>query len=421
MSFVPTERARALSTDKRKAEIIIVGAGAVGLLTALKLGRAGIDTIVLEAYNDILRAPRAIAYMPVVVKELQKLGIYDRLKAIGEVNNRGVTWRSQAGEEYAYFDPEQERLTLGQDKVALAVLGVLKEECPTVQVIFGQRGVGLEQETGAVRVMTTGDEEDHIWEAKFVLGCDGANSSVRRMSMIPFEGFTWKNFRFTAVDVDYDFVGHCGFPQANMVVDPEEWAVIAKTGNGNIWRVCYGERPELSLDKKEMNDRAHGRIMGFLKPMNKDGIFDYKITRLSPYWAHQRCATTYRKGNVLLAGDAAHSNNPVGGLGLTGGILDAVVFGNALIRHLRGGEPDEIITKAAEARRSTWLSFINPTSQTNFRRLFSVEDADASEREAFFKKLNQADEQFLAAARSHTNLLPDDFEPVETKILHAHI
>ncbi|EXJ66226.1 uncharacterized protein A1O5_10842 [Cladophialophora psammophila CBS 110553] len=421
MSFVVSERSLTLSTDSRKAEVIIVGAGAVGLLTALKLGRAGIDTIVLEAHNDILRAPRAIAYMPVVVKELRKLGIYDKLKALGEANNRGVTWRRQSGEVYAYFDPQEERLTLGQDRVALAVLEVLKEECPSVQVVFGQRCVGLGPEGGVTKVMTTGDEEDHIWEAKFVVGCDGANSAIRRMCMIPFEGFTWRNFRFTAADVDYDFVGHCGFPQANFVVDPEQWAVIAKTGNGNIWRVCYGERPELSIDKKEMLERAHDRIMGWLKPMNKDCVFDYKITRLSPYWAHQRCAETYRKGNVLLAGDAAHSNNPVGGLGLTSGILDAVVIGNALIRHLRRGESDEIITKATEARRSTWLNFTNPVSQANFRRLFSVEDRDDSEREAFFQKLKQGDEQFLAEARSHSNLLPDAFEPAEPVLLQAHI
>lgn len=59
--------------------------------------------------------------------------------------------------------------------------------------------------------------------------------------MIPFEGFTWRNFRFTAADVEYDFVEHCGLPMANSIVDPENWAVIAKTGRENIWRVCYGK------------------------------------------------------------------------------------------------------------------------------------------------------------------------------------
>lgn len=82
--------------------------------------------------------------------------------------------------------------------------------------------------------------DEYLFEAKFLVGCDGANSTTRRMSMIPFEGFTWRNFRFVASDVQYDFVEHCGFGLANFIVDPDHWAVIAKTGKENIWRVCYG-------------------------------------------------------------------------------------------------------------------------------------------------------------------------------------
>lgn len=171
-----------------------------------------------------------------------------------------------------------------------------------------------------------------------------------------------------------------------------------------------GERPDLPADPKSVNERARGRIDGFIKPINKDGNCDYRLTRLSPYWAHQRCAQTYRKGNVLLAGDAAHSNNPIGGLGLTGGILDAVVVGNALTRHLRGGEPDSIVTEAVESRRKTWLGFVNPVSQGNFRRLFATDEAEVADREAFFEQLSTRDEQLLASMESFTNLLPDNFE-----------
>ena len=82
--------------------------------------------------------------------------------------------------------------------------------------------------------------EDYLFKARFLIGCDGANSAVRRMSLIGFTGFTWENFRFTAADVQYDFQKHCGLPIANFVVDAEDWAVIAKTGKEKVWRVCYG-------------------------------------------------------------------------------------------------------------------------------------------------------------------------------------
>lgn len=108
-----------------------------------------------------------------------------------------------------------------------------------------------------------------------------------------------------------------------------------------------GEQPETSPDEESIYERAQSRISSFIKASNKDGNFDYSVKRLKPYWAHQKCAKVFRQGNLLLAGDAAHSNNPIGGLGLTSGILDAVVVGNVLARHLKNGEPDELITKGS--------------------------------------------------------------------------
>lgn len=82
--------------------------------------------------------------------------------------------------------------------------------------------------------------DEYFLESKFIDGCDGANSTTRRMSFIPFEGFPWTNFRFVATDVEYDFAEHCGFSLVNYIVDPENWALISKTGKEIIWRVCYG-------------------------------------------------------------------------------------------------------------------------------------------------------------------------------------
>lgn len=96
--------------------------------------------------------------MPVVIRELRKVGILDRLEAIGIFNTRGITWRKYSGEELAVLLPTDPALTLGQDRFATAVLETLREECPTVTVVFGQRCVGIEQGDGHVRVMTTGDE-----------------------------------------------------------------------------------------------------------------------------------------------------------------------------------------------------------------------------------------------------------------------
>lgn len=102
-----------------------------------------------------------------------------------------------------------------------------------------------------------------------------------------------------------------------------------------------GEKTDTSTDEEDV-PRAQLRISHFIKPSNKDGNFDYNILRAKPYWTQQKCAKVFRQGNLLLAGDAAHTNNPMDGLGLTGGILDAVVFGNVLVRYLKRVESDEL-------------------------------------------------------------------------------
>jgi 2-polyprenyl-6-methoxyphenol hydroxylase-like FAD-dependent oxidoreductase len=143
---------------------------------------------------------------------------------------------------------------------------------------------------------------DIVLTAKYVIGADGAQSAVRQYACIPFEGFTWTNFRFTAADIEYDFQEEMGYYPANFIVDPYNWAVIARTGPTNVFRVAYGELPNTPDDEASLLERSKERIPAFLSPTNKN----YNLRRLKPYWAQQRCAQTFQKGRILLIGDAAH-------------------------------------------------------------------------------------------------------------------
>jgi|SRR5579859_584514 len=107
-----------------------------------------------------------------------------------------------------------------------------------------------------------------------------------------------------ATNVKYDFVGH-GYGLANMIVDPVDWAVIGAVNKRGIWRVAYGEPPHLS--EKELLERVaekYERLLPGPRPLK------YEIVSANPYWAHQRTATTYRDGRVVLCGDAAHVSPP---------------------------------------------------------------------------------------------------------------
>lgn len=306
--------------------MIIVGAGPVGLLVALRLGQQGVETLVLEAHPTLLPTTRAMVYMPVVNSVLRDLGILDLVMQHAFLNTEGVAWRDPQGTILARLPlgngmsntPDQDStfegvLLIGQAKMNGLVLQEI-EKYPCVQVRFGHRVVGIEDDLGAdwVEVMTTHVnvvDGDRTWRARYVLGSDGTNSAVRRSLCIPFEGFTWPDFRMVGTDVVYDFVGENGWTPLNFVVDDESdaAAVIAYTGEddaahrGPQWRIAFLEPSNLPSSREEVWARARERIPRYLRPSR-----DFTITRADVFWMHQRCARQGRKGRVLLAGDALH-------------------------------------------------------------------------------------------------------------------
>ena len=311
-------------------DVIVVGAGPVGLLTALKLCLAGVSVIVVEKFTSILDLPRAIAYLPVVNKELKKLGLAEEILKECHICASGPIWlnmdrtvlgaigddsphkaNGEADQDNQNADNlDKVTLMVGQDVLARIVLGALERKCgENFEVKFGTSVVGIQplpREDGLVEVMTStrgknGLATETILTAKWVVGADGAGSFVRKACCIPFEGFAWDNFRFTAADIEYQFDVEGGYRPITYIADPEEWAVIARTGRHNVWRICYGERLDLPGDDAAVAERSKERIKRYLP-----GSKYYKLRRIKPYWAQQRCAKVFRKGRVVLVGDAAH-------------------------------------------------------------------------------------------------------------------
>lgn len=410
-------------------DVIVIGAGPVGLLTALNLGKAGVKTLVLEAHYELLKTTRAVVYMPVVLPVLRKLGILESITEHAFLNQEGVRWRTVKGDVQAYLplgndDPGQFAgvLQIGQARMNEVILEELKK-FPSVKVVFGRRCVGIEDDEkhGLVRVMThTGSivDDEAFYSARYLLATDGANSAVRRMSCIPFEGFTYQEFKMIGTDVLYDFIEQEDFTPLNFVVDEKDWAVIVYTGQDEadasgtvkpLWRVAYVEDPDLSESKEGYLERASQQMKKYIS--KGDGVFE--IIRAEPYLMQQRVAKQARKGRILLAGDALHSNNPIGGLGLTGGILDAFCFGNALRRVIVDGESDELLTRCSNSRRDAWLEVTNKLSQDNMQRLYASTTSAVAAREGFFQKLNDPvnGHSFAKTVQSSFGkMIPDNFD-----------
>jgi 3-(3-hydroxy-phenyl)propionate hydroxylase len=197
---------------------------------------------------------------------------------------------------------------------------------------------------------------------------------VRKALGLAFEGVTWPEW-FVATNVFFDFEAH-GFGQSNVVHDPHHWAIIPKIDQTGLWRCTYREEPGLSED--EVRARTPERYALFHPDLPA-----VTPERISPYRVHNRCVASMRIGRVLMAGDAAHAVNPIGGLGLTSGILDAIPLAEALSSIVHGRRDEGLLDVWAEERRRILLEIVAPASTENLRR---IGEADPERRKADYER-----------------------------------
>ncbi len=352
-------------------DVIVVGAGPVGFLTALGLARKGIGVTLLEAEDGINHAPRAAIYFPTTCEIIDKLGLLEDAEAIGLPSTR-FSMRFLDDGEIIYSDLRNtmppgakydHNLHMGQHVLAELVSQHLSR-LPNAQVLWNHKVVSLAQDSSGVRLGVETPDGPRELRADWVVGTDGARSSVRSLLGLPFEGFTWPE-RFVATNVEYNFEKH-GFERANMIADPDNWAVVARLGRENLWRVTYAEDAEIS------EDEVFARI-----PQHYATVFPgkepYRIDAWSPYRVQERAAPQFRVGRALLAGDAAHACNPCGGMGLTTGVIDADALIAVLSAVIEGRAGEDVLDFYAAERKRVFHEVTSPIA-TNFKRQLSERD-----------------------------------------------
>ncbi len=351
--------------------VVVVGAGPVGFLTALGLARQGVPVTVIDAEPEVVRSPRAAVYFHTTLAILERLGLLADAEAIG-YRNSGFAMHYPATGEVMRTDmrdnPEPgqtitHNLHFGQHLLAELVMRHLLA-LPHARVLWNHRLVGLDQKADGATLLVETPAGEKLLRADWVVGSDGARSTVRRLLGLEFEGHSWPE-RFVATNIAYDFSAH-GFADANMVVDPVDWAVIARLGRDDLWRVTYGE--DASLDEAAIMERLPARFARILP-----GGGPWRIDNFSPYRVHERCATRFRVGRVLLAGDAAHACNPCGGLGLTTGIIDADALITALGAVILNKAGEDVLDFYAAERRRVFLEVTSPLA-SNFKRMLAESD-----------------------------------------------
>jgi 3-(3-hydroxy-phenyl)propionate hydroxylase len=351
--------------------VVIAGAGPTGLMCALALGRQGIPVIVCEAEPGLTHDLRAGTFHPPTQEMLAPYGITARMHATA-LQVRHWQIRERRGELVAQFDlglladvtPYPYRLHLEQHRLTPIQLDVLRRETDA-DVRFAHRVTGLEQRGDRVLVDLESDGVPGRLEASWLIAADGGRSAIRKLLPVEFEGFTWPE-QFLVASTHYDFAQH-GFTMNAYVADPIEWAAVFKmpdAGPPGLWRVafpCDSDRPEEEL----LEAAAVERRMQGLIPRQAP----YDIRYKSIYRVHQRVASEWRVGRVVLAGDAAHLNNPLGGFGLNSGIHDAVNLSEKLGRVWRGEADDALLDRYVRQRRAATIEQVQAMSIRNKRQL----------------------------------------------------
>jgi 3-(3-hydroxy-phenyl)propionate hydroxylase len=378
------------------AQVLIAGAGPVGLVAALALADAGISVHVFEAADGIVEDLRASTFHPPTLDMLDKYGITPTLVAQGLVCPHWQVRMHPSG-EHARFDlavladatAHPYRLQCEQYKLSRALLARLADY-PHAQISFNTSIEAVTQSDDAVTLQVNTAEGVSTVRSGWLIGADGARSAVRKSLGIAFDGDTYPETTILAT-TDFPFDEH--LPDLSNVT----YCWQAGAGNFSLlkvpgrWRVSIYPDEARSIEESLQPEAIEAALQAIVPSPEA-----YRVFEVRPYRVHQRMAASYGAGRVWLAGDAAHLNSPAGGMGMNGGVHDALNLAAKLVRVVNG-ESADLLKLYERQRRPIALDQILKQADANRSRM---RERDPTLRLAALRKL-QAIAQDPAALRAH--------------------
>ncbi|HEY8458697.1 MAG TPA: FAD-dependent oxidoreductase [Actinopolymorphaceae bacterium] len=346
-------------------DVLVVGAGPTGLTLAAALVRQGFEVTLVEQEPAPTTEWRASTFHPPTLEMLEELGVVDEMISRGLVADR-YQIRDRRDGLIAEFDlgllagdtKYPFRLQLEQYKYS-EILTERMRDHPLCTIHYGETVTSVVDAGDTVDVVARRPDGSTVTRrARYVVGADGARSTVRKSLGIDFPGLTYP-MRFLIMSTTFPFEKR--FPDicsVNYIWDPVEPMMLLRIPD--VWRVMFSIGPDAQGEDVLDDAAVRARIR---QVTSSDEDVEVKQARY--YHVHQRVADRFRAGRVVLLGDAAHVNSPIGGLGLNSGIHDAMDLAVRLGAVLRGEEADGALDRYAERRRKVALEFVRRVTHRN--------------------------------------------------------
>ncbi|HTX91614.1 MAG TPA: FAD-dependent monooxygenase [Anaerolineales bacterium] len=320
--------------------VLIVGAGPTGMTAALDLAHYGIPSIILDEDNHLSDGSRGIAYHWSALAVWEKLGAGEAMLAKGIAWSRRHTYFGTREVYTQNFAPPAPGalpsfLNLQQYYVERFLLDRIEAE-PLIDLHWNHRVTAASQTPEGITLEAATTDGPRQFSARYVLACDGARSTLRKLLSLDFPGRTFED-RFLICDIRADldtpreprfFFNHPTHPGSTVLIHPQP---------DSVWRIDWQIGAGADSEAERSPERMDARIRAFI------GDVPYKIVWLSDYRFHQRLLARFRHGNIFFLGDSAHLVAPFGARGMNSAVQDVenLVWKLALV--LNGAAPDGLL------------------------------------------------------------------------------
>lgn len=351
--------------DMQHVDVLIVGAGPVGLTLANILGLQGVRTLVVDERDALIDYPRGVGLDDEALRTFQSIGVVEHVLP-HTVPNQILRFYDGNRRLLAEMAPPDARFGwpkrngFVQPMVDAELLRGL-DRFDRVEVEWNRAMESCEEAADGVRVAIAGEETPIM--ARYVVGCDGGRSTTRRLMGVSFEGTTSAT-RWLVVDLANDPLGH---PNSEVGADPARPYASISIAHG-IRRFEFMIHADETDEQVEQPDFIQRMLAPFVPHPDRVEVIRHRV-----YTHHSRIAGSFRRGRMLLAGDAAHLMPVWQGQGYNSGIRDAANLGWKLAAVIKGEADDALLDTYDAERRKHARAMIDLSTMVG--RVISPTDA----------------------------------------------